>query len=104
MAASSERLGGLHDLFTAYWEMRMTQAMESDPELRIPMSAAEHAVVRAFLKDNGVQADVSGNKELEKLAGDLKAATQGIVTDDEMQGIMDDFNARMPNLTSGNFQ
>lgn len=104
MAATSERLGGLHDLFTAFWEEKLNDAMNPDRELRVPLSAAEQAVLRAFLKDNGVQADQSGNKELEKLAGDLKAATQGIVTDDEMQGIMDDFNARMPNLTSGNFQ
>lgn len=82
----------------------MMLAMSRDPEIHVGISAAEQAVLRAFLKDNGVQADQSGNKELEQLAGDLKKATAGIVTDEEMAGIMDDFNARMPNLTSGNFQ
>jgi hypothetical protein len=100
MAASSERLGGLHDMFTAYWECKLADAMNPDPELRVPLTGAEQAVLRAFLKDNGVQADVSGNKELAKLAGDLKDATQGIVTDKEMDDIMRDFNERMPGLGS----
>jgi hypothetical protein len=104
MAASSERLGGLHDLFTQFWEEKLHDSMNPDREMRIPLSAAEQAVLRAFLKDNGVQADVTGNKELEKLAGDLKDATKGIVTDKEMDDIMADFNARMPNLGLGNLQ
>lgn len=91
MAASSDRLGGLHEMFTRYWEMRMEQAMDKNPETRVPMSAAEHAVVRAFLKDNGVQADPTGNKELEALSAELKAATQGVVTGSEMDDIMADF-------------
>ena len=98
MAASSERLGGLHDLFTMYWEQRMQEAMDPDPEVRKGISAAELAVIRAFLKDNGVQADVTGNKALEQLTGDLKAATQGIVSDGELKDIMDDFNSRMPQI------
>lgn len=104
MAASSERLGGLHDLFTQFWEEKLRDSMNPDREMRIPLSAAEQAVLRAFLKDNGVQADVTGNKELEKLATDLKDATKGIVTDKEMDDIMADFNARMPNLNLGNMQ
>lgn len=95
MSASSERLGGLHEMFTRYWEMRMTQAMDPDPEVRVPMSAAEHAVVRAFLKDNGVQADPTGDKELEALAADLKTATTGVVTANEMDAIMDDFRRQV---------
>lgn len=93
MAASSERLGGLHDLFTKYWEHRMQQAMDPDPELRVGISAAEQAVLRAFLKDNGVQADVTGNKALEALTEDLKAATRGVVKDGEMDDIIADFNS-----------
>ncbi len=95
MAASSERLGGLHEMFTRYWEMRMEQAMDKDPETRVPMSAAEHAVVRAFLKDNGVQADVTGNKELEALSEDLREATKGVVTTGEFDDIMDDFRRQV---------
>lgn len=95
MSASSERLGGLHEMFTRYWEMRMEQAMHSDPELRVGMSAAEHAVVRAFLKDNGVQADVTGNKELEALSEELKLATRGVVSGGEMDDIMADFRAQI---------
>lgn len=104
MAASSERLGGLHELFTQYWEMRMQQALNPDPELRVGISAAEHSVIRAFLKDNGVQADVTGNKELEKLTSDLKAATSGVVTENELAGIMDDFNLHMSHLQLGTAQ
>lgn len=95
MSASSERLGGLHEMFTRYWEMRMQQAMDPDPERRVGMSAAEHAVVRAFLKDNGVQADVTGDKELEALSADLKAATQGAVSGGELDDIMRDFQAQI---------
>lgn len=95
MAASSERLGGLHEMFTKYWEMRMMQAMDPNPETRVGMSAAEHAVVRTFLKDNGVQADVTGNAELEALSNDLRAATQGVVSGSEMDDIMADFKAQI---------
>ncbi|WYW04305.1 terminase small subunit [Pseudomonas phage vB_PpuP-Kurepalu-1] len=95
MAATSDRLGGLHELFTAYWEGRMRQASHPDPELCIPISAAELAVLRAFLKDNGVQADVTGDKELASLANDLKAATSGVVKPNEFDDIMADFNKQM---------
>ena len=95
MSASSDRLGGLHEMFTQYWEMRLKQAVDPDPELRVGMSAAEHAVVRAFLKDNGVQADPTGDKEMEALAADLKQATKGIVTSNEMDAIMDDFRRQV---------
>ncbi len=95
MSASSDRLGGLHEMFTQYWEMRLRQAVDPNPEVRVGMSAAEHAVVRAFLKDNGVQADVTGDKELEALASDLKAATKGVVTDGEFSDIMDDFKRQV---------
>lgn len=95
MSASSDRLGGLHEMFTQYWEMRLRQAVDPDPEQRVGMSAAEHAVVRAFLKDNGVQADVTGDKELEALAADLKSATKGVVTDGEFSDIMDDFKRQV---------
>lgn len=95
MSASSDRLGGLHEMFTRYWEMRMEQAMDPDPATRTPMSAAEHAVVRAFLKDNGVQADPTGNKELEALSEGLKEATRGVVSGGEMDDIMADFRAQI---------
>lgn len=95
MAATSDRLGGLHEMFTRYWEMRMEQAMDPNPETRVGMSAAEHAVVRAFLKDNGVQADVAGNKELEALSEDLKLATKGVVAGNELDDIMSDFKAQI---------
>lgn len=98
MAATSERLGGLHDLFTAYWEHRMQEAMHPDPELRVGISAAEQAVLRAFLKDNGVQAEVTGNAALEALTADLKEATKGVVSSGELKDIMDDFNSMMPQI------
>lgn len=92
MAATSERLGGLHDLFTQYWEHRMQQAMDPDPEKRVGISAAEQAVLRAFLKDNGVQAETTGNAALEALTNDLKAATQGVVKPGELDDIIGEFN------------
>ncbi len=95
MAATSDRLGGLHELFTGYWEGRMRQASHPDPELCIPISAAELAVLRAFLKDNGVQADPTGDKELQTLADELASATKGVVSSNELAGIMDDFNKQM---------
>ncbi|WYW03625.1 terminase small subunit [Pseudomonas phage vB_PpuP-Luutsna-3] len=95
MSASSDRLGSLHEMFTGYWELRMRQAMDPDPEVRIPISAAEQSVIRAFLKDNGVQADVTGNKELEQLDGELRKATAGLVSNDEMDDIMADFAKQM---------
>lgn len=91
MAATSDRLGGLHEMFTAYWEMRMRQASDPDPEKCVPLAASELTVLRAFLKDNGVQADVTGDKELEALANELQEQTRGAVSGDEMAGIMDEF-------------
>jgi len=98
MAASSDQLGGLHQLFTLYWEQRMQEAMDPDPEVRKAISAAELAVIRAFLKDNGVQAEVSGNKALEELQGQIAEATKGVVGANELADIMDDFNSRMPQI------
>lgn len=95
MAASSDRLGGLHALFTEYWEVRMKDAANPNPEKRIPLSAAELAVLRAFLKDNGVQADPAGDKELESLASELQKATQGVVKQDELDSIVGDFHNYM---------
>lgn len=104
MAASSERLGNIHEMFSTYWEMRMLQALDPNPEVRVAISSAELAVLRAFLKDNGVQADDVGSKELDALSSNLKAATAGIVTDSEMSGIMDDFNRHMSHLGLGTEQ
>lgn len=98
MAASTERLGNLHGLFTIYWEGRIQLALHTDPEVRQGISAAEWAVIRAFLKDNGVQAEIPGNKALDELTAELKAATQGVVSDNELSAIMDDFNAMMPKI------
>lgn len=95
MAASSDRLGNLHALFTQYWEVRMQEAVHEDPEQRVPLSSSELAVLRAFLKDNGVQADPTGDKELQQLAGELKQATQGVVTGNELDDIMRDFEKHL---------
>lgn len=108
MAASSDRLGGLHEMFTAYWEARMRQMTEGveDEEtgkiVRIPLSAAELAVLRAFLKDNNVTADPADDKGLKDLAGELAAATKGVVAQSELDDIMANFTSAMPGF--GNMQ
>ena len=95
MAANSEVLGGLHQLFAEYWAAKMKAAMDPNPETRVMLSSADAAVIRAFLKDNGIQADPSGDKELASLAADLKAQTQGIVPQGELDAIMDEFKGYM---------
>lgn len=89
MAASSKALGDLHALFAQYWADMMVRTDETGKKL--PLSASEAAVLRAFLKDNNVQADVDGNKELGELEQQLRDATKGTVSDSELEGIMDDF-------------
>lgn len=108
MAASSDRLGSLHELFTSYWELRMKQMTEGveDEEsgaiIRIPLSAAELAVLRAFLKDNNVTADPADDKALKSLAGELADATKGVVPQNELDDIMRNFTEMMPGI--GNMQ
>ncbi len=101
MAANSEVLGGLHALFAEYWADKMRKAMDPDPEVRVALSSADAAVIRAFLKDNGIQADPSGDKELASLAADLKAQTKGIVPQNELDAIMSEFQGYM---TQGSMQ
>jgi hypothetical protein len=95
MAANSEVLGGLHALFAEYWAEKMRMAMNPNLELRVALSSADAAVIRAFLKDNGIQADPSGDKELSDLAADLKAQTKGIVPQGELDAIMSEFQGYM---------
>lgn len=92
MAASSAELGSLHQLFTTYW-MDMMSRTDEDGR-KVPLSAAEAAVLRAFLKDNNVQAEVDTGKELGELGRELRAATQGTVTEAELDAIMSDFQQR----------
>lgn len=62
MAAKSSTLGTLHELFAQYWLDQMNREVEVyDNEGEVvgykkqPLSAAEAAVLRAFLKDNNVR-------------------------------------------------
>lgn len=92
MAASNIRLGNLHALFTHYWEQRFAAAFNKDPEQRIPLTAAELAVVRAFLKDNSVFGDPDANGDLDDLARKLREQLAGDkVGEAELSAIMDDF-------------
>lgn len=91
MAASSERLGNLHALFTGYWENRFMQSLRrEDP---VPLTAAELAVVRAFLKDNNVFGDPDANGDLDELARNMrKQLTESGVQASELDAIMEDFH------------
>lgn len=105
MAASSERLGGLHAMFTSYWEMRFKAAeLKFDDEEYIPLTANDLAVLRAFLKDNNITAEPGGDKELgllgSKLAESLKSSG---VNQKELDVILEDAN-RWMGTTGGTMQ
>ncbi len=91
MAASSDRLGSLHDAFTRYWEHRLeVSELSMDDERWVPFTAADAAVVRAFLKDNNITAEPGGDKDLARLGERLKGELKGQVDDKELNAIMDD--------------
>lgn len=92
MAASSDRLGGLHAMFTAYWEHRFAAAeLSFEDEGYIPLTSNDLAVVRAFLKDNNITAEPGGDKDLallgDQLAKDLKGSG---VNQAELDGIIEE--------------
>ncbi len=91
MAASSDRLGSLHDAFTRYWEHRLeVSELSMDDERWVPFTAADAAVVRAFLKDNNITAEPGGDKDLARPGERLKGELKGQVDDKELNAIMDD--------------
>lgn len=98
MAAKSSTLGTLHELFAAYWMDRMQEKVDvydADGEVidqrKLPLTAAEAAVLRAFLKDNNVQADVEASDDVKDLAKHLREATAGTVASNELDDIIGDF-------------
>lgn len=93
MAASEKTMGLLHEMFAQYLMECMTRkgTDEDGKEYPIPMTAAEAAVLRAFLKDNNIQADPDASTDIKALDAALRIATDGTVSDAEMQAIMDDF-------------
>ena len=96
MAAKSDTLGTLHELFAAYW---LDQMQRTDEDGRnIPLSAAEAAVLRAFLKDNNVQADPADDHDVRALSQSLKSATEGTVDESELDSILDSFMSSTPGL------
>lgn len=99
MSAKSSTLGSLHELFAQYWMDRMTKTSpvydaEGDVagETVVPLSAAEAAVLRAFLKDNNVQADPADDADVKVLAKNLRHATEGTVSNAELDAILRDFS------------
>lgn len=100
MAAKSTTLGQLHEMFAAYCINQMSRTDEEGKP--VPVSAAELAVIRAFLKDNNVQADPADDGDVKDLAKALRNATEGTVTASELDMILDDFQRQMPGL--GNMQ
>lgn len=98
MAATSNTLGKLHELFAQYWMDRMLveeAITNAEGEVvgtrKVPLNAAEASVLRAFLKDNNVTADPDSNKDVEALGAALKIATQGEVPAGELDAILADF-------------
>lgn len=93
MAASEKVMGKLHEMFAQYLMdcMTRTGTDEDGREYDIPMTAAEAAVLRAFLKDNNIQADPDASTDIKALSAGLARATEGTVSADEMQAIFDDF-------------
>lgn len=96
MAATSSLLGNLHELFAQYWLEQMGRKDEDGKP--VPLTAAEAAVLRAFLKDNNVQADPSEDGDVRELTKHLRDATQGTVSEKELDGIFDDFMASTPGI------
>lgn len=94
MAASEARLGKLHEMFTEYLMSLMTRTGrdEHGEAFAIPMTAAEAAVLRAFLKDNNIQADPDASTDVRVLEAALNKAVDGTVTQAEMDAIMEDFS------------
>lgn len=92
MAAPSAKLGLLHELFAEYCISLLTQTDEEGRKL-LP-SAAESAVVRAFLKDNNVQADPDAANDVRDVASYAKQAMRdaGLNTD-EIDQIASDFSS-----------
>jgi hypothetical protein len=97
MAASSDRLGGLHEMFTRYWEHRFEAAEKPfDDESYIPLTSNDLAVLRAFLKDNNVTAEPGGDKDLARLGAQLEKDLKGSgVNKAELDLIMEDAQAWM---------
>lgn len=97
MAASSARLGSLHDLFTQYWEDRLEKsALGMEDDAWIPFTSADAAVLRAFLKDNNITAEPGGDKEVAALGAKLERELKGSgVSKAELDAVMADFQATM---------
>lgn len=91
MAASNDRLGNLHALFVSYWELRFLQASMKG-EQAVPLSAAELAVVRAFLKDNSIFGDPDASGDLDELAKTMRnQLKESGVGEAELDSILADF-------------
>lgn len=91
MAATSDRLGSLHEMFTAYWEHRFQAAkLNFDDEEFMPLTSNDLAVVRAFLKDNNITAEPGGDKDLARLGQQLAADLKGSVNQAELDAILKD--------------
>lgn len=99
MAAQSAKLGLLHEVFTEYCMSLLTQT--NGEGKRLLPSAAEAAVVRAFLKDNNVTADPDAANDVKDVANFARKAMQDAGIDTaEMDLIAQDFQ----NFAGGRLQ
>lgn len=73
MAADENKLGRVHEALAA-WALEALDARDPETNRRL-LTAAEAAVIRAFLKDNEIQAPPEASKGLDELR--QKLAQQG---------------------------
>lgn len=73
MAANEQDLGRVHAALTE-WALEALNARDPETNRRL-LTAAEAAVIRAFLKDNEIQAPPEASKGLDELRA--KLAKQG---------------------------
>lgn len=89
MAASDTELGEVHKALTQ-WALEALQARDKDTG-RSLLTASEAAVIRAFLKDNDIQAPPGANKDLDDLRAKLASQGRGPKVDPTLDGLADGF-------------
>lgn len=94
MAAKSKTLGRMHELFAQYFVNMLENPILGENGHPLPISAAELAVMRAFMKDNNVQADPDATDDIKDVANAAKQAMRDAGIDTaEMDRIAEEFAA-----------
>jgi hypothetical protein len=94
--AVNKQLDTLHEMLVEYLMGRLQSSMRKDEDGNIlaPMPAAELSVLRQFLKDNGIAADVDHADDLialqEQLKNEKSEAERKSIMDAAIRSIADD--------------